>query len=199
MTDGAPAVYLLDIRCESCGEESTIPAEGEWVGMMQEAPHPDAECCPRCGDPLPDDLGEILVEDRVAYPLSDPESWYARYSGFRIPLGTTAIGEGTHATLTVLEGEAKADADIRVRGTEPGRYELCRLEDVEHDPDGEWRAWCSDGDMVQHDDLRALFAMAEEFLDARDFLMGNGNVALTIGPADAIEQPSVDSHLEDSA
>lgn len=70
------AIYLLTIQCGSCEEESVLPSEGGWVGIMQEAPKPDAEHCPQCGEKLPGDLGAIIVEDRVAAPVQYPEAWF---------------------------------------------------------------------------------------------------------------------------
>lgn len=62
----------------------------------------------------------------------------------------------------------------------------------DHDPNGRYAAKFSDRDYFRHDDIDVVFEMAEVFYDARDYLSGDGNVAVTIGPAEAIDFPEVE-------
>lgn len=69
----------------------------------------------------------------------------------------------------------------------------------EHDPVGDFEARFNDRDFFRHDDLDVVFSRTAEWYDQRDTTSGEGNVAVTIGPTDAIQFPEVDQpyHTDD--
>jgi len=72
------------------------------------------------------------------------------------------------------------------------------LQDVEHDNNGEYMGIMSDGDMFKHDNPFVVFAYVAHMFDGTDYLTGDLNVAVTIGPSEAIEKPTVDnSHIHE--
>lgn len=64
VTDGGTnmVLYLTTVGCPGCGAETTFAHEGPNVPIDQETPWPDAEFCPACSEPYPEDLGAAMTE-----------------------------------------------------------------------------------------------------------------------------------------
>ncbi len=68
----------------------------------------------------------------------------------------------------------------------------------DHQDDGKYAAKFNCRDYFRHDDLETVFEEAMEMYQMRDYLRGDANVAVTIGPADEIDFPTVKQpQLED--
>lgn len=66
-------VYLVTVECDACERRVICAVEAPWRPVDRETPRPDAERCPGCGEPYPDDPAPCIVEVREAQVVPNPE------------------------------------------------------------------------------------------------------------------------------
>lgn len=62
-------LYLTTLRCSGCEGETVVAHGGPKVPRDHDAPWPNVDYCPQCGEPYPDDLGVVMTEVMDSGPV----------------------------------------------------------------------------------------------------------------------------------